>query len=356
LTNAGITHQNTIRTEEELERKLATPSEALIHFIKELEGDIAIFGAGGKMGPSLAKLAHNAVQAAGVRNKVTAVSQFSSDRVRKELEVYGVNTIRANLLNQEALKKLPDFKNIVYMVGQKFGTTGNEPVTWAINTYLSGLVAERFRDSRFSVFSTGNVYPLVPIKSEGATEENATSPIGEYAQSRLGGERVFQYFSSKYGTRVAILRLNYAVELRYGVLHDVALSVMNEKPIDLRMPYVNVIWQGDANEIGVRSLGVASSSPPTILNVTGPEIISIRWLAQEFSNLFGKQPVFIVDDDENEDKEKVALLSNASKAHRIFGFPKVTLHQMIFWVAEWLKGGGTSLNKPTHFQEREGKF
>ncbi|HHV80777.1 TPA: NAD(P)-dependent oxidoreductase [bacterium] len=338
-----------MRTIEELETKLAEPSDALISEMVQIKGDIMILGVGGKMGPSLARLARNAIDKAGVNKKVVGVSRFSDKTLQQELEDYGVQTISADLLDDEQLQSLPEVKNIIFMVGYKFGTTGNEHLTWAINTYLPGQIAKRFKNSRIVVFSSGNVYPLTPVSMAGASEEHPTGPIGEYAQSVLGRERVFEYFSLRYNIPVLIMRLNYAIDLRYGVLLEIATLVKEQKPIDLSMGNVNVIWQGDANETALRGIRF-SSTPPKILNVTGPETISIRWLAERFGEKFGVRPLFIGKE------EDTALLSNASQSHYLFGYPKVSLRQMIEWTAEWIESGRVTMGKPTHFQEREGRF
>ncbi|MBA4496094.1 NAD-dependent epimerase/dehydratase family protein [Paenactinomyces guangxiensis] len=334
---------------QELENKLAEPSVGLVKTLADLDGDILILGVGGKMGPSLARLAKNALNEAGVQKKVIGVSRFSSGNLRQILESDGIETIAADLLNEEQLESLPDVKNVIYMAGNKFGTTGREYFSWAMNAYLPGRVAEKYRHSRMVSFSTGNVYPLTPVAMQGTSEDHPTGPVGEYAQSCLGRERVFEYFSRKYGIPMVQFRLNYAIDLRYGVLLEVARSVFEKKPIDLRMGHVNVIWQGDANEYALRSLSICDS-PPRILNVTGPETVSIRWLAKKFGEQFGIEPEFI------HSEEKTALLSNASESHRLFGYPRVTLRQMIEWTADWVAAGGETLDKPTHFQERKGAF
>ncbi|UUZ86163.1 NAD(P)-dependent oxidoreductase [Paenibacillus sp. P26] len=338
-----------MKTVQELEMALAQPSEALIRDIASLDGDIMLLGIGGKMGPSLARLALNAIREAGVSKKVYGASRFSSGGLREELERDGVRTFAADLLNDRELEALPDVKNVIYMAGNKFGTTGNEHFTWAMNSYLPGRVAEKYRDSRIVVFSTGNVYPLTPVIQGGATESTAANPNGEYGQSCLGRERVFEYFSHKYGIPMAIYRLNYAIDLRYGVLLEIAKSVKAGKPIDITMGHANCIWQGDANEIALRSLTVCST-PPAVINVTGPETLSMRWVAEQFGERLGVKPVF-----EGREAE-TALLSNASKANRLFGYPRVSILQMIDWIAEWVAADGMTWNKPTHFQEREGKF
>ena len=338
-----------IETTAQLEKTLATPSKALVEDIAKLEGDVMLLGAGGKMGASLARLAKQAVETSGVSRKIIAVSRFSNKALVNKLQTDGIETIKADLLEDGVLDALPDIANILYMVGMKFGSSGNQPLTWAMNTYLSGKIAERFRDSRVVAFSTGNVYPLVPVDSGGATEDEATGPVGEYAQSCLGRERLFEYGSQRYGTKTLLFRLNYANDLRYGVLLDVARAVLESKPIDLSMGYANVIWQGDANEVALRSLHLCSA-PAEILNVTGPETVSIRQLAAEFGKLFSREPRF-----ENTEHE-TALLSNASKMTELVGHPSVSLEQMINWTAHWLKRGGETLDKPTHFQERKGAF
>lgn len=338
-----------MKTIDELETRLAEPSDDLVAVMTGLEGDIIVLGAGGKMGPSLTKLAGNAVRRAGVTKKVIAVSRFSAAGLQGELEEMGIETHAADLLDDQQLQALPDAENVVFMVGTKFGTTGRESYTWASNAYLPGRVANKYRHARVVVFSTGNVYPLAPIASGGSEEESPTGPVGEYAQSVLARERVFEHFSRELGVSVLQFRLNYAIDLRYGVLLEVAKAVREGTPIDLQMGHVNVIWQGDANEMALRALA-HSSSPPTILNITGPETISLRWLAERFGAMQGRQPIFSGEEQAN------ALLNNASKAHQLFGYPRVTLRQMMGWTVDWLEAGGGTLGKPTHFQEREGAF
>lgn len=334
---------------QQLEEVLTEPSAALVADLATLDGDLLILGAGGKMGPSLAVLAKKAFQEAGVAKRIIGMSRFSDDNEMKQLEARGIETIMGDLLDDEQLAALPDVKNVIYMAGNKFGTTGNEHFSWAMNTYLPGKIAEKYKNSRIVAFSTGNVYPLTPVKQGGATENDPTGPIGEYAQSCLGRERIFEHFSRKYGTPLTIFRLNYAIDLRYGVLLEVAKAVKSGQPIDLSMGHVNVIWQGDANEMALRALTVADT-PPCVLNIAGPETISVRWLAEQFGNHFGTKPHFV-----NEEQE-TALLNNASKAHQLFGYPRVTLRQMIDWVAAWVQADGPTHDKPTHFQERQGAF
>jgi nucleoside-diphosphate-sugar epimerase len=301
------------------------------------------------MGPSMAKLTKQAVDIAGVNKKIIGVSRFSEKGLQQELNEFGVETIGADLLNEEQVQSLPEIENVIYLAGTKFGTKGNESFTWAMNAYLPGRVSEKYKHSHIVVFSTGNVYPFTPVDLGGATEEQLPGPIGEYAQSCLGRERIFQYFSAKNNTPVLIYRLNYANDVSYGVLVEIAASVKEEKPIDLSMGYVNVIWQGDANEIAIRSL-LHCEVPAKILNITGPETISVKWLSEEFGKIFGKSPRFI------NKEQPTALLSNAAKSIQTFGEPKVSLQTMIEIIGEWIEEGGKTLNKPTHFQERKGQF
>ena len=338
-----------MRSVEALEAQLAQPSDALVEDITTLEGDILVLGAGGKMGPSLAKLARNAVVRAGVKKEVSAVSRFSQPGLREELEISGVRTIAADLLGDGMLEALPEAENVIYMAGTKFGTSGRESLTWAQNAFLPGLIGRRYRNARIVVFSTGNVYGLVNVATGGSNETDAADPVGEYAQSCLGRERLFEYASHRFGTRILLFRLNYAIDLRYGILLDIAQAVREGNPIDLGMGHANVIWQGDANEMALRSLRLCST-PPTILNVTGPETVSIRWLAGRFGQFLRREPKFVHEEQET------ALLNNAAKAHALFGYPRVPLERMIAWTADWLLAGGETLGKPTHFNERKGHF
>lgn len=333
----------------ELEDCLSEPSQRLIDDIIKIEGDIMILGVGGKMGPTLSKLTKRAVNAAGIEKRIFGASRFSNEGLYQELTDFGIECIKADLLDDVSLRNLPDCKNVIYMAGNKFGTNGNEHFTWAMNAYLPGRVAEKYKDANIVVFSTGNVYPFVPVDSGGAIESTKPSPIGEYAQSCLGRERIFEHFSIQHNTKMVLFRLNYALDLRYGVLLEIAKSVFNQKPIDLSMGYANVIWQGDANEFAIRSL-LHCESPAKKLNVTGPETISIEWLAHEFGKLLGQAPMF-----KNRPAE-TALLNDSSHAYELFGQPRNTLAHMISWTAHWLKIEGEVLGKPTHFQERKGDF
>jgi nucleoside-diphosphate-sugar epimerase len=334
-----------ISSEPQLEDLLSAPSEADIHAMSRLEGDLLILGAGGKMGPSLARRAQRACP----QKRVIGVSRFSDPAVRRKLEEAGVETLQADLLDPGALAQLPSVPNVIHMAARKFGSTGNEHLTWAMNTLLPGLVCERFRDARVVAFSTGNIYPLTPLALGGTVETSPVGPVGEYAQSALGRERIFQYYSDRYEMPITLLRLNYAVELRYGVLLDIGQRVFERRPVDVTMGHVNVIWQGDANSIALRSFALAQS-PPTVLNVTGPETISVRWLARRFADRFGIEPAYAGSESDS------ALLSNAARCHALFGYPAVTVEQMIEWTADWIGRGGPTLGKPTHFEVRDGRF
>src|SRR5580765_187216 len=338
-----------INTEIELEEILSRPSAADTVALAQLDGDLLILGAGGKMGPSLARRARRAAEKAGVRKRIVAVARFTNKDLRESLASDGVETLVSDLLVPGALAKLPDFPNVIFMAARKFGTTGSEDLTWAMNTYLPGLVAERYRASRIVAFSTGNVYPLRHATQAGAVESTPVAPDGEYSQSALGRERMFEYGSRCWGTAVVILRLNYAIDLRYGVLLDIGAAVFERRPVDLRMALVNLIWQGDANSVCLQSFAHCQS-PPLFLNLTGPETLSVRYIAEECGRRFKLQPTFISYET------YTGLLSNAPKAHHMFGYPRVTASEMIDWTAAWISAGGSRLNKPTHFEVRDGKF
>jgi nucleoside-diphosphate-sugar epimerase len=336
-------------TTEQLYQSLLEPSEALIKDIQSIEGDIMILGAGGKMGPALAQLLVKAIQQAGISKKVAAASRFSENGLKQQLQQAGIETYAVDLLNDQQLQNLPEMPNVLYLAGQKFGTTGKESFTWAMNSYLPARVGEKFRNSRIVAFSTGNVYPLSSVTGGGLDESNAPAPMGEYAQSCLGRERLFEYISSKYGTPVLLYRLNYAIDLKYGVLLEIAKKVWNQEAIDLRMGHVNIIWQGDANEMAIRSL-LHCSNPPAKLNITGPETVAVHWLAEQFGKRMGKAPILTGE------PEPTALLSNAAEAFRLFGYPRVGLLQMVDLISAWVMEGGATIYKPTHFQERNGKY
>jgi hypothetical protein len=338
-----------IDTEEQLEDRLSHPTAADVEAMRALQGDVIVLGAGGKMGPSLVRRMQRASVQSGVKRRIIAVARFSERTLPAQLEASGIETIASDLMEDDALKRLPDMPNVVYMAARKFGTSGAEHLTWAMNTQLPVLVASRYRHSRIVCFSSGNVYPLLPLHLGGATEETPVAPVGEYAQSVLGRERIFEHASHRWGTPVALLRLNYAIDLRYGVLVDIGQKVYRREPVDVRMPAANIIWQGDANSVCIRCFSHCQS-PPFVLNLTGPETVSTRWIAQEFGRRFKCEPVFTGEEGGS------ALLSNASKQHRLFGYPTVTPREMIDWVAHWIEDGNRLLGKPTHFQTRDGKF
>lgn len=329
--------------------ELLQPSDALVADIAKLKGDILILGVGGKIGPSLALLARQAIDRSGIPKKVIGVSRFSELGLKEQLESNGIETHCADLINETDLQTIPEVENVLYLAGNKFGTTGKGSFTWAMNAYLPGRVAEKCKNSRIVVYSTGNVYPYSTIASGGAGEEVAPAPVGEYGQSCLGRERVFEHFSNKYHTPLLIYRLNYANDLRYGVLVEVAKAVKEKQSIDISTGHVNVIWQGDANEIALRSF-LHCSIPAKLLNVTGPETASLRWIAGEFGKIFNEEPLFTGQE------ESTALISNAAESFRLFGYPKVTLKEMIQLTAEWLLQDGATIYKPTHFQERKGQY
>ncbi|MFO7636632.1 MAG: NAD(P)-dependent oxidoreductase [Clostridia bacterium] len=338
-----------MKTIKELDVFMCRPSSALIQDIRTMKGNVLVLGAGGKMGPTLCKLLANAVKEAGTSHQVTAVSRYTDDAVVKDLDDHGIHVIKADLLDDEALQRLPDVENVIYMAGRKFGTSEDASLTWAMNTYLPGRVALKYRNSRIVVFSSGNVYPFVPVTSGGATEHTMLDPVGDYAQSCVGRENIFRYFSNMHQTEILLFRLNYAIDLRYGILLEVAKAVKNSQPVDLSSGNVNVIWQGCANEYAIRSL-LHCQYPAHILNVTGPETLSIRWIAHEFAKRFGTSPVF------SGFEQASCLLSNASKAFHLFGYPTVTVREMMDLTCEWVLNQGITSDKPTHFQERKGQF
>ena len=341
--------ENSIRDVAALDLLLSEPDEPTIRSLAAVQGDILVLGVGGKMGPTLARMARRASDAAGIARRVIGVARFSSPHLEKRLNSWGVETIRCDLLDRAALSALPGVPNIVFMAGMKFGSTGQESLTWAMNSFLPGLVCERFPKSRIAAFSTGNVYGLSPITKAGSCETDSLNPVGEYAMSCLGRERLFEHFSRTLSIPVSIIRLNYATELRYGVLVDIAQRVFSGKPVSLSMGYLNAIWQGDANAMSLQSLAFASS-PPFVINIAGAELLSVRKLAEQFAARFQKPVQF--EGVEAPD----ALLSNAQKSFELFGKPRVSYEQMIAWIADWTIRGGETLAKPTHFENRAGRF
>lgn len=332
-----------------LEDLLSEPTPGVIETMGRFQGDLILLGAGGKMGPSLARMARRASDAAGVARRIIAVSRFSDATLVQQFNDSGVETIPCDLLQEGALDALPDAPNIIYMTGMKFGTSGQAHMTWAMNTLLPARVCERYRNSTIVAFSTGNIYGLVPADSTGSHEDSDLNPVGEYAMSSLGRERIFTYTSHTHSIPMSIIRLNYAVEMRYGVLCDLASRVWEGLPISLEVPCFNVIWQRDANAMTLQSFDRAHS-PPFILNVTGPEILRVREIAETFGKLFDRTPVF-----EGRGGE-AALLNDASQAFSIFGKPMVSAEQVIAWTADWIKRDGLRWDKPTHFEVKDGKF
>jgi dTDP-4-dehydrorhamnose reductase len=334
-----------IESVEELDEVLSRPSEKLVEYIRNMDGDLMILGAGGKIGPTLCRLAKRAVDAAGSQNAIHAVDVVALP----ELEAEGIHTIRCDLLDLQQVEELPRVKNVIFMAGRKFGSTGNEPLTWAINVIVPYHVARVFTDARIAAFSTGCVYPVMHVYSGGPTEETPPNPVGEYAMSCLGRERMFDFLSQTEGGKVVHIRLNYSVELRYGVLYDIASCVWKGEPVDVTTGFANVIWQGDASSQIIQSLSLASS-PPAILNVTGPETFSVRQVALKFGELMNK------DVQIRGEENGLAYINNASRASEIFGYPSVPLGKVIEWTADWIVRGGTSLGKPTHFETQNGKY
>lgn len=334
---------------EQLEALLSEPNEAAIEAMRQVKGDIIVLGVGGKMGPTLARMAKRAAEAAGTPRRVIGVSRFSSGDLEAELNRHGIETVRCDLLNEEEVAKLPDAPNVIYMAGMKFGSTGKESLTWAMNTYLPAVVAKRYANSRIAAFSTGNIYGLTPSTRGGSIEGDPLNPTGEYAVSCLGRERIFEHFSRTLNIPTAMIRLNYATELRYGVLVDLAQQVWAGHPIDLSMGIMNVIWQADANAMTIASLADADT-PPFLLNVAGPEQLSVRRVCEQFGELMGKSVQFVGEESPD------ALLNNGQLGHRKYGYPRVGAQQMLIWIADWIKRDGDTLGKPTHFEVRDGKF
>jgi nucleoside-diphosphate-sugar epimerase len=338
-----------IETLEQLEDELCEPSDAAVRAMEKISGDIIVLGVAGKMGPTLARMAKRASERASVKRRIIGVARFSNAAEESKLREWGIETIRCDLLDQSQLDALPDAPNVVYMAGMKFGSTGQEAMTWAMNTYLPGMVCNKFRRSRIVAFSTGNVYGLVPTSADGSIESDGLNPLGDYAMSCLGRERIFEHFSRALDIPISIVRLNYAVELRYGVLVDLARRVHARETIDLSMGYMNVIWQADANAMSLASFEQASS-PPFVLNVTGLETLRVRDVCEAFARRFG------VDVKFSGTEAPDALLSDARVAHERYGPAGVSVEQMMDWIAHWIERGGATLGKPTHFEVRDGKF
>lgn len=338
-----------IQTEVELDEVMTRPSPALVEFMKTLTSPLVILGAGGKMGPTLAILARRAADAAGSDLKIVAVSRFSDERARRQLEDDRITTQSCDLMNRGALDDLPDAENVIYLVGLKFGTANNPAVTWATNTLVPAYASERYPNARIAALSSGNVYPLVSIKGDGASENHALNPLGEYANSCVARERIFEFYSRKNGTPVSLIRLSYALDLRYGTLVDIAQKVSSGQPVDVTMGYMNCIWQGDANEMVIRSLALAES-PPKPINLTGTEWLSIRDVALRFGEIMGREVRLTGSESDT------ALLSNTERMCNNLGEPTTPIDTIMRWTAHWVMNDGRLLNKPTHFETRDGEF
>jgi nucleoside-diphosphate-sugar epimerase len=329
-----------------LEEFMTRPTPALQADLARVEGDILVLGVGGKMGPTLARLAKRAAPA----RRVIGVARFSEAGLREKLEAWGVECIACDLLERAALERLPRAPNVVFMAGHKFGAAGNAAYTWAMNAGVPFMVADAFRGSRVVVFSTACVYPYADVSGRGAAEDTPTlPPPGDYAASCVGREQAFAHGALRHGTRVCLMRLEYAIDMRYGVLHDVAARVFAGAPVDVAMGHVNVIWQGEANEQALRLLAHCAS-PALPVNVSGADVVSVRALAAEFGKRFGKAPSIAGDE------APTAWLVDTRAAQRLLGAPRVSLAQMIDWQADWIRRGGASLGKPTHFETRDGRY
>jgi hypothetical protein len=346
----GILHKtNSIQDVAVLEDILSEPTQETIDAMSSLDGDIVILGVGGKMGPTLARMAKRASDLAGVSRRVIGVSRFSTSALPDKLHSWGVETHQCDLLDLKSYSRLPDKPNVVYMAGMKFGSTGQQSLTWAMNAFLPGPVSERYCNSRITVFSTGNVYGLSPVNFGGSLETDPLRPVGDYAMSCVGRERIFEHFSRTENIKMSILRVYYSIELRYGVLMDLAQLVLSGKPVPLAMGHFCAIWQGDAVAMSLQSL-IHVTSPPLVLNIAGPELLSVRRVAEEFGERMEKAVRF--EGVESGD----ALICNSQKAMHLFGYPQTSVSQMMAWTADWAVRGGESLSKPTHFENRAGDF
>lgn len=335
---------------EALEAFMSEPTPGLIADLAAVDGDIIVLGVGGKMGPTLARMAKRAAP----HKRIIGVARFSEPGLKASLESHGVECIACDLLDRQALQRLPNVaqgvRNCVFMAGHKFGAADNAALTWMMNVGVPMMVAEAFCDMRIVSFSTACVYPFVAVDGPGADETTpATPPAGDYANSCVGRERMFEFGSRKYGTPGRMVRLSYAIDMRYGVLHDVARAVFEGREIDLTMGHADVIWQGDANEQSLRLLAHCTT-PATPINITGPRHTRIRWLAGEFGRRFGKAPALVGNE------AGTAWLEDTTQSQALFGEPRVSLDTMIDWVADWIRRGGASLGKPTHFSTRDGKY
>jgi|UniRef100_UPI00404A7114 nucleoside-diphosphate-sugar epimerase len=337
------------KTDYDIEQLLSQPTAGAVATVKGLKGDFMVLGVGGKMGTSLAVMLRRALDEAGSAAKVYGVSRFSRPEAKADLEKFGIIPVACDLADPEQVAALPEVANVQYLAGQKFGTAGAPDETWIQNTIVPSLVARKFRKSKIVVFSTGCVYPFVPISGPGADESTPVAFLGEYASTCVGRERVFTHYSRKYGTPQLIYRLNYSVELRYGVLVDIAMKVLKGEAVDVTMGSFNLIWQGDACARAIQCLDHVAS-PPKLLNVTGSEKISIRSVAEKFGELLGKPAIITGTEAES------AWIADARESIRLFGPVETSLESIMKMVADHQLAGGKLLGKPTHFETRDGKF
>lgn len=335
--------------EDHLDDMLSTPGDAAVNAMSQLQGDVILLGAAGKMGPTLAMMVKRASEQAGVDRRVIGVSRFSNDQAMTYLTCRGIETIRGDLLDERFIERLPDVANVIFMTGAKFGTSQNASFTWAMNTYLPALVCRRYAASRILAFSTGNVYPFVDKEGSWSVETDSPNPVGEYGMSALGRERTCEYFSRRFDIPLTIVRLNYAVEMRYGVIVDLAKQILSGDPIDVSMGFANVIWQRDANEMTIASL-LDANCPPFVVNVAGHELLNVKSVCEKLAKRFNMPVSFTGSPERN------ALLNNAQFAHQRYGKPTVDLDRLVDWTADWLQRNGSTHNKPTHFEVRTGQF
>ncbi|MEO0382389.1 MAG: NAD(P)-dependent oxidoreductase [Pseudomonadota bacterium] len=335
----------TIADEAMLDDMLSAPSDALVETLAKLDGDITILGVGGKMGPTLARMAKRAAPS----KRVIGVARFSDPSVRAGLEDQDIETVACDLLDSQAVNALEKTANVVFMAGRKFGSEGNQALTWAMNVHVPAIVAQAFKDSRIAVFSTACVYSFADVNGSGAKEGDRLAPPGEYANSCIGRERMFEHFSNEHGTKVVQLRLSYAIDLRYGVLHDIGKAVLDGKPVQVDSGHCNIIWQRDANDIALRALALADC-PAVALNLSGPKVERVGDLAEAFGKRFGKTPVF------EGSEQSQAWIIDTTRQQELYGQPEVGVDTMIDWVAQWLQKGGKTLGKPTHFEVRDGTY
>lgn len=344
----GFPHE--IRDESHLDDIISTPSQRVVEYLSQIDGDIAVLGIGGKVGNHVGIMARRAFDQAGRKERtVYGISRFSDERKQRELDENGVTTIGCDLLDEQAVRQLPRTENVIFMAGRKFGTQNDSELTWAMNTLAPAFAADHFKGARFVVFSTGCVYDLVPVSEMGPTEEFPTMPLGEYSNSAVGREQVFSYYAKRDNSPTCLFRLNYSIDLRYGVLRDIGMLVFNGEAVDITMGHVNVIWQGDVAQRALLSL-MLCDVPAVPINITGPETASVAYIARRFGELFDREPRIVGSPADT------ALLSNAAESFNVFGYPQVPLARMIEWTARWIEQGGTSLNKPTHFETRDGRY